>query len=143
METKQYQKHALHWLRRYFEKVRALQAVGDSFPAATAFTATTAEIHEGQGLAYSPVRQVPGIPYVCLRLPTGGGKTLVAAEAVSLGVKDLLQQDRALVLWLVPSDTIRSQTLSRLKDPADPYRQALDTGLGPVAVLDIEEAARM
>jgi type III restriction enzyme len=143
METKRYQKHALHWLRRYFEKVRGLQAVADTFPASTAFTSVTAEIHEGQGLPYSPVRQVPGIPYVCLRLPTGGGKTLVAAEAVSLGVKDLLQQDRALVLWLVPSDTIRSQTLARLKDPADPYRQALDTGVGPVAVLDIEEAARM
>lgn len=143
METKQYQKHSLHWLRRYYEKCRVLQAMEDSFPASTAFTSVTAEIHEGQGLPYSPVKQVPGIPYVCLRIPTGGGKTLVAAEAVALGVKDLLQQDRALVLWLVPSDTIRTQTLARLKDSADPYRQALDTNLGNVAVLDIDEATRM
>ena len=100
-------------------------------------------IHEGQGLPYSPVKQVPGIPYVCLRIPTGGGKTLVACEAVSIGVQELLQKDRALILWLVPSDTIRSQTLARLKDRADPYRQSLDTNLGHVAVLDIEEATRM
>ena len=143
METKQYQKHSLHWLRRYYQKCRLIQAMDDSFPSATAFMSVTGEIHEGQGRPYAPVKQVPGIPYVCLRIPTGGGKTLVACEAVSLGVKDLLQQDRALILWLVPSDTIRSQTLARLKDSADPYRQTLDTNLGHVAVLDIEEATRM
>lgn len=143
METKQYQKHSLHWLQRYYQKCRLMQQAEDTFPASTAFTSVTAEIHEGQGLPYAPVKQVPGIPYVCLRIPTGGGKTLVACEAVSLGVKDLLQKDRALVLWLVPSDTIRSQTLARLQDSADPYRQSLDTNLGNVAVLDIEEATRM
>ncbi len=116
---------------------------GDEFPARTAFMMVTGEIHEGMGRPYAPVQQVPGIPYVCLRIPTGGGKTLVACEAVSLGVKELLQKDHALILWLVPSDTIRSQTLARLKDEADPYRQALDTTLGNVAVLDIEEATRM
>ena len=143
MSPKQYQQHSLHWLRRYYTKCRVMQEVGDTFPASTAFTSVTAEIHEGQGLPYAPVKQVPGIPYVCLRIPTGGGKTLVACEAVSLGVRDLLQKDRALILWLVPSDTIRSQTLGRLKDSADPYRQSLDTNLGNVAVLDIEEAMRM
>lgn len=143
MEAKQYQKTSLHWLRLYYQKCRVLQEAGDTFPASTAFTSVTAEIYEGQGLPYYPVKQVPGIPYVCLRIPTGGGKTLVACEAVSLGVKDLLQKDRALVLWLVPSDTIRSQTLSRLQDSAHPYRQSLDTNLGDVAVLDIDEATRM
>jgi type III restriction enzyme len=143
METKQYQKHSLHWLRRYYQKCRVLQQAEDTFPASTAFMSVTAEIHEGQGLPYAPVKQVPGIPYVCLRIPTGGGKTLVACEAVSLGVKELLQKDHTLILWLVPSDTIRTQTLSRLKDSADPYRQVLDTTLGNVAVLDIDEATRM
>ena len=143
MIPKQYQQHALHWLRRYYQKCRLMQEVGDTFPASTAFTAVTAEIHEGQGLPYAPVKQVPGIPYVCLRIPTGGGKTLVACEAVHLGVRELLQKDHALVLWLVPSDTIRTQTLTRLRDGADPYRQALDTTLGNVAVLDIEEAIRV
>jgi type III restriction enzyme len=143
MNLKTYQKNSLHWLRSYYRRVRALEEVGDSFPAATAFTAVTAEIHEGQGLSYKKVKQVPGIPYVCLRIPTGGGKTLVACEAVAVGVRDLLQKDHSLVLWLVPSDTIRSQTLARLQNRNDPYRQSLDTTLGSVAVLDIEEASRM
>lgn len=143
MNLKTYQKKSLDWLRRYYRKVRALEEVQDTFPAATAFTAVTAEIHEGQGIPYAQVKQVPGIPYVCLRIPTGGGKTMVACEAVAIGVRDLLQRDHSLVLWLVPSDTIRSQTLARLQDRNDPYRQSLDTTLGDVAVLDIEEAARM
>ena len=143
MQAKQYQNTSLYWLRRYYQKCRVMQETEDTFPASTAFTSVTAEIHEGQGLPYAPVKQVPGIPYVCLRVPTGGGKTLIACEAVSIGVKDLLMKDRALILWLVPSDTIRSQTLSRLQDSADPYRQSLDTNLGNVAVLDIDEATRM
>jgi len=149
MNLKQYQSHSLHWLRHYYQTCRSLQDAvvrGDMpnvVPASLAFMSVTGEIHENGGRPYSPVKQVPGIPYVCLRIPTGGGKTLVACEAVSLGVKDLLQQDRALILWLVPSDTIRTQTLSRLKDSADPYRQGLDTTLGNVAVLAIEESTRM
>ncbi len=72
MEAKQYQKHSLHWLRRYYTKCRLMQQMEDSFPASTAFTSVTAEIHEGQGLPYAPVKQVPGIPYVCLRTEQHG-----------------------------------------------------------------------
>lgn len=32
--------------------------------------------------AYQPVADLPGVPYACLRLPTGGGKTLLAAHSV-------------------------------------------------------------
>ena len=138
MNLKHYQEKALDWLRRYYERCRALQEAGDRFPVATAFTSITAEIYGG-GLPYSPVAQLPGIPYVCLRIPTGGGKTVVGCEAVAVAQKELLRADRSLVLWLVPSDPIRRQTLDRLRDRKDPYRIALDTKLGAVEVLDIEE----
>ena len=139
MKLKNYQEKALAWLGRYYERCRMLQEAGDRFPVATAFTSITAEIYGG-GLPYSPVAQLPGIPYVCLRIPTGGGKTVVGCEAVAVAQKELLRADRALVLWLVPSDAIRRQTLDRMKDRKDPYRVALETKLGTVEVLDIEEA---
>ncbi len=139
MNLKRYQEKALEWLGRYYERCRALQEAGDRFPVATAFTSITAEIYGG-GLPYSPVAQLPGIPYVCLRIPTGGGKTVVGCEAVAVAQKELLRADRSLVLWLVPSDAIRRQTLERMKDRKDPYRIALETKLGTVEVLDIEEA---
>ena len=56
MTPKQYQQQSLHWLRRYYQKCRMMQEMGDSFPASTAFTAVTAELHEGQGLPYAPVK---------------------------------------------------------------------------------------
>lgn len=134
LELKDYQQRTLHWLRRYFENCRALQSAND------AFYRTTRELHEGEGRAYRPVKELPGLPYVCLRLPTGGGKTLVACHAVGVANRHLLQAEHSLVVWLVPSQAIRAQTLQALRDRAHPYRQALAAELGSVAVMDIGEA---
>src|SRR5450759_2698906 len=62
-------------------------------------------------IAVNAVGLSPGMPYVCLRVPTGGGKTLLACYAVGIAAKVFLQSDRAVCLWLVPSNTIREQTL--------------------------------
>lgn len=140
MRPKNYQDKALYWLRRYYERCHALGEAGDRFPVSTAFTSVTAEVLNGTGLPYADVPQVPGIPYVCLRLPTGGGKTFVGCEAIAVACEELLRTDHALVLWLVPSEAIREQTLTRLQDRADPYRVAIETRLGAVEVLDIDEA---
>jgi type III restriction enzyme len=140
MNLKNYQEKALYWLGRYYDRCRVLTDAGEPYPASSAFTLTTQEIHKRQGLPYSEVEQIPGIPYICLRIPTGGGKTLVACEAIAIAQKKLLFVDNALVLWLVPSDAIRTQTLSRLQDRSDPYRIALETTLGSVEVLDIDAA---
>lgn len=81
------------------------------------------------------------MPYVCLRVPTGGGKTLLACHAVGIAKNDLLRAEQAVVLWLVPSQTILDQTADALRDPRHPYRRALETTCaGPVEVLTIEEA---
>jgi type III restriction enzyme len=140
MNLKNYQEKTLYWLGRYYDRCRVLTEAGEPYPAATAFTLTTAEIYDRVGLPYSPVEQIPGIPYVCLRIPTGGGKTLLGCEAIAVAQKKLLFADSSLVLWLVPSDAIRTQTLTRLQNRNDPYRIALETSLGSVEVLDIDEA---
>ncbi len=81
------------------------------------------------------------MPYVCLRVPTGGGKTLLGCHAVGIAKNDLLQAEQAIALWLVPSQTILAQTADALRDPRHPYRRALETACaGPVEVLTIEEA---
>ena len=63
---------------------------------------------------YIPVL-APGLsmemPYVCLRVPTGGGKTVMAAYAVGIAKDELLHAERAIALWLVPNITILNQTL--------------------------------
>lgn len=83
------------------------------------------------------------MPYICLRVPTGGGKTLLACHAAGLAMTDLLRAERAVVLWLVPSTTILNQTADALRDPRHPYRRALELSFGAVEVMTIDEALRL
>ena len=99
-----------------------------------------------QPLPYLPVHAeglAAEMPYVCLRVPTGGGKTLLACHAAGLALKDLLHAERGVVLWLVPSNTILNQTADALRDPRHDYRRALDLACGSVEVVTIEEALQL
>lgn len=133
MQLKNYQQRCLDVLSRYFQS--CLQT-GDSD---LAFYNTTRQIY-GRGIPYHQISELPGMPYVCLRVPTGGGKTLIACHSVQLAVREYQRVDHGLVLWLAPSKTIRDQTLNALKNRQHPYRQALESTLGSVSVLDLNEA---
>ena len=65
------------------------------------------------------------IPHACLKVPTGGGKTLLAAAAVSR-----LKRQRGLVIWITPSNAIYEQTERALRNREHPCRQRLDLGSG-------------
>ena len=130
---KDYQQRSLDALKDYFAECAKTD------DADTAFYSISKQTW-GRGIPYNPVKELPGLPYVCIRIPTGGGKTLVASHAVGLAARDLLHTDSALVLWLVPSNPIRQQTLNALKDRNHPYRQALEASAPAVNVLDVEQA---
>lgn len=70
------------------------------------------------------------LPTFCLKVPTGGGKTLLAVKTVDLAFSIYLKRRSGLVLWVVPSNAIYTQTLRQLKDKAHPYRQFLDMNSG-------------
>ena len=65
------------------------------------------------------------IPHTCLKVPTGGGKTLLGAAAL-----ERLDRNSGLVLWMVPSNAIYRQTKEKLWDRQHPYRQMLERGSG-------------
>ena len=55
-----------------------------------------------------------------------------------------VEKDYPLVLWLVPTTTIRKQTIEALKNPLHPYRAALDEAFaGRVRVLDIGDFTQL
>jgi type III restriction enzyme len=81
------------------------------------------------------------IPYVCLRLPTGGGKTFLASHSIPIACKELLARDFSLVVWLVPSNAILEQTYNCLQDDNHTYRQVLNEYFnGNVEILKVEDA---
>ncbi len=138
LEPKKFQQDALDRLRGFLDDARVF---GDP---ARAFEKWVDTSRRGLWDDYRPLSGMPEVPSVCVRLPTGGGKTLLAAYAVSVMAESTLERPYPLVLWLVPSDTIRKQTLSALKDPGHPYRRALGKGFGgQVRVFDIAEFTQL
>jgi type III restriction enzyme len=80
------------------------------------------------------------VPVVCLRVPTGGGKTLIGGHAIERLKRAFLGSVNTLTVWLVPTDPIRVQTLKALRTPGELLHDELRTLLGEVAVLDLDEA---
>ena len=139
MELKSYQKEVLADLARYLELVVELQS------PAKAYTAFWNERNVMVGLGGMPnyVNVLPGVPHVCAKVPTGGGKTYIAASAVRT-IFDAMPQRRArAVVWLVPSDAILTQTSRALQNPNHPYRQRLDVDFGGRVEVYSKEQALM
>ncbi len=130
---KDYQQWALDGLRDYFQEC---SRTGD---ADTSFYSVTKKIF-GQGIPYNPVQELPGLPYICLRIPTGGGKTIVACHSIGTAAREFVHTEKPVVLWLVPSNAILEQTMAALRNRNHPYRQAVEAAIGAVNVLDIEAA---
>ena len=80
------------------------------------------------GRAYLARRNGLGepLPSFCLKVPTGGGKTLLATKVIDCVNTRYLRRQTGLVLWIVPTTQIYGQTLAALKDRDHPYRQQLD-----------------
>lgn len=128
-----YQQQVLDSVEAYFKACHELPS------PSIAFTATTERLW-GRGLSYNPLSGFPAdMPYFCLRVPTGGGKTWLAAKSVQLVNTHLLRCEHSVILWLVPSKPIREQTIKALKDRSHPYHAALREA-GPITVLDLEDA---
>lgn len=126
-ELKKYQKSVLSALESFLTLCRDL-------PIAQAYQHVLAEQNRAD-----PYHDLfPGVPCVCLRVPTGGGKTILAAHSVPLVGKAVQLSDAPIAVWLTPSDTIRNQTLEALSNAQHPYRQALAKSFGDrVRVCDL------
>ena len=138
MQLKPYQTDTLNTLRRFFEQARiAGPKAGYESIATKPEQAVRIGRYAG---AYVPLAKLPDVPYVCLRLPTGGGKTLLAAHSISIARDTWVEKDYPLVVWLVPTDKIRQQTAEALKQPRHSYRRTLDEAFdGRVRVFDIAD----
>ena len=133
IRLKNFQEDTLKALKEYLEAARLS---GD--PEA-AFVKVV-KPPDGRLPLYRKAPDLENIPYVCLRLPTGGGKTIVGAYSIRVAAQSYIEKDYPVVLWLVPSNSIRTQTARALKNNAHPYRIALDEAFdGRVRLFEISE----
>ena len=142
MELKQYQKRALSDLDIFMGHLRDLKNI----PGAYIQTWLENGITVG-GDGMPPYQDtIPRVPHVCFKVPTGGGKTVMACASLR-HIYDGIEQITAapvkdkVVVWLVPSDAILEQTLTTLRDANHPYRRQINTDFGGrVEVLDRAQA---
>ena len=132
-EPKPFQKETIRKLAGFLEAARF------DGPRA-AFESLPKEVPSEWRKPYVPLDKLAETPYVCLRLPTGGGKTFLAAGAVKVGATFLERENNPLVLWLMPTDAIRQQTLETLLNPKHPNREQLNTDFdGKLRIVDIAD----
>jgi type III restriction enzyme len=138
MRLKQYQERVIKQLGEYLSALKGFRA---KYKQAVALDPTLAQYYDfprqawesttGRTIYKSNTNGVgEPLPDVYLKVPTGGGKTLIACHCIDLIQKDYLERQAGLVLWIVPSNQIYRQTISALRNREHPYRQILDISSG-------------
>lgn len=137
MELKKYQQDVIADLERFLSRIQEVKHLGDSFYSYWS-QHPKAPLKPFPGTAIEPYKNnIPGVPHVCVKVPTAGGKTFIACNAIKTIFDSFSHDKNRIVVWLVPSITILEQTLRNLKDPSHPYRQKLNTHFnGRVEIFD-------
>jgi superfamily II DNA or RNA helicase len=131
MELKKYQQSAIDTLKEYLKELRK---VGTKY----AFMGITNKLYNPDFFGE--------IPFVCVKIPTGGGKTMVGCHALYEIMKNALanKMEKGIVMWFTPSEAIKTQTLKKFKDKNDQHRRILDEAFqNGVRIFSNEEALRI
>jgi type III restriction enzyme len=136
MELKNYQKTVMHDLADYMD---AVNEAPDLFRAWDLYWSRK-DIAVGDHGVPGYNNSIKRVPHVCMKVPTGGGKTFMACASLKMIFDRMPLLKARVVVWLVPSNSILTQTISNLSNPSHPYRVRLDRDFqGKVEVLTKEE----
>jgi len=96
-------------------------------------------VYNRLGLSHFADRPKNGLgefyPRFCLKIPTGGGKTLLAIEAIREYQNLFAKKRTGLIVWITHRETIYRQTIEKLKDKNHIYRQWLDQCSGNKTII--------
>lgn len=125
MELKPYQQRVIEDIEAYLD---LFQHVGD--PAKTYNSYWEQKAGPYDPLSNKGMRpyqdNVPGAIHLCVKVPTAGGKTFIAVNALKTVFDHCSPSAPRAVLWLVPWSNLLQQTVKNLSDPDHPYRQKLN-----------------
>lgn len=126
MELKNYQLQVIRDLERFLELLIEKQSIS------SAYTTLWNEKGVNVGIDGMPPynSELAGVPQVCFKVPTGGGKTFLAANSIKPIFDSMPYIHPKAVVWLVPSDAILTQTYRTLTDKNHDYRKKIDVDFG-------------
>ena len=73
---------------------------------------------------------IPNAVHIAIKVPTAGGKTFIACNALHTINKHFNQGNTKAVVWLVPWSNLLQQTVNTLSNPSHPYREKLNSLFG-------------
>jgi len=130
MELKPYQQQVINDLSLFLEHIQETKDVKESFYNFWSKHPRT-PLFPYSGTAIEPYKNnIPRVPHICVKVPTAGGKTFIACNAIKTIFDAFPVEKPKAVVWLVPSITILDQTIKNLKDPSHPYRQKINSQFG-------------
>lgn len=138
MELKQYQQEVINDLSSFIDFLEKTEQLNQAFT----------RFWDSKGISFANLEDdflkpydnsIKGVPRVTVKVPTAGGKTFIACNALKPIFDSFPAEKPKVVAWFVPSDTILKQTYRNLNNPEHPYRQKIDALFGnTVRVLEKE-----
>ncbi|SEA39134.1 DEAD/DEAH box helicase [Bizionia paragorgiae] len=125
MELKSYQHKVIENLEEYLVYVQEYKNVSLAFN----------QYWEDKIGPYNPLdntgmqpykNNIPNSAHVCIKVPTAGGKTFIAVNALHSIFSAYDTSKTKAVIWLVPWSNLLQQTVNALSNPEHPYRQKLN-----------------
>lgn len=146
MALKRYQERVINEVKIFLRCLAEQQAAGNKYASFEAWDQAQSQFHL-PGVYRSRRNGLnKDLPTFCIKVPTGGGKTLIATQVLGTIYETILKprNGTGLVLWVVPSDQIYKDTLKRLRDRRDFYRESLEFAVSRrIEVWEKHEIARL
>ena len=131
MFLKPYQERAIDDLEDFLRRLNEKNSISAAFEEFWSARGARAEKKYQNNIA--------GVPRICFKVPTGGGKTFMATASLKVIFDAMPATQSKVVVWLVPSETILTQTYKNLSNPAHPYRRRLAADFGRVEIYTKEQ----
>lgn len=126
MELKGYQQKVITDLELYLEYVQEHKSLDLAFNKYWEDKIGPYNALDGTGM--EPYKNnVAKAANVCVKVPTAGGKTFIAVNALHTIFSAYDSSKPKAVIWLVPWSNLLQQTVANLSNPEHPYRQKLNS----------------
>lgn len=132
MELKPYQQQVLNDLDKYLEYLNTFQDSSKAFSHFWEDKVGRYQVNfDGSYSGMRPYKNnITGVSHIAIKVPTAGGKTFIACNALHSIFKSFEVSKPKAVVWLVPWSNLLQQTAGHLSNPTHPYREKLNALFG-------------